>query len=260
MLLQLKNVSKVYTVGTEEIRALNEVSMEIEEGEFVAVMGPSGSGKSTFLQVASLLNNVTTGEIFLKDKDVTKYTEIELARLRNREIGFVFQQFNLLARTSALENVELPLIYAGLPTAERKHKATEMLGKVGLSDRLYNTSSQLSGGQQQRVAIARALVNEPSVIFADEPTGNLDSKSGEDIKNLLTELHKEGKTIIMVTHEQEVAEIAKRIVLFHDGEILYDDKFGFNEHVKSDKAIEYLKTLKKQGPKVRTMFGKVTGK
>lgn len=260
MLLQLKNVSKVYTVGTEEIHALNEVSMNIEEGEFIAVMGPSGSGKSTFLQVASLLNNVTGGEIFLKEKDVTKYTEVELARLRNKEIGFVFQQFNLLARTSALENVELPLIYAGLPQAERKAKATEMLAKVGLSDRMYNTSSQLSGGQQQRVAIARALVNQPALIFADEPTGNLDSKSGEDIKSLLTNLHKEGKTIIMVTHEQEVAEIAERIVLFHDGEILFDDKYGFNEHVKSDKAMEYMKTLKKQGTKVRKAFGKVTGK
>jgi putative ABC transport system ATP-binding protein len=260
MLLQLKNVSKVYTVGTEEIRALNEVTMEIEEGEFVAVMGPSGSGKSTFLQVASLLNNVSGGAIYLKGKDVTKYTEIELARLRNKEIGFVFQQFNLLARTSALENVELPLVYGGVVSSERKRRAKEMLGKVGLSDRLSNTPAQLSGGQQQRVAIARALVNEPSLIFADEPTGNLDSKSGEDIKNLLINLHKEGKTIIMVTHEQEVAEIAKRIVLFHDGEILYDDKFGFNEHVKSEKAMEYLATLKKQGKKVRGMFGKVTGK
>ncbi len=260
MLLELKNVSKVYTVGTEEIRALNQVTMNIEEGEFVAVMGPSGSGKSTFLQVASLLNNVTDGKIFLKDRDVTKYTEIELARLRNHEIGFVFQQFNLLARTSALENVELPLIYGGVESSERKRRATEMLDKVGLSDRLSNTPAQLSGGQQQRVAIARALVNEPVLIFADEPTGNLDSKSGEDIKNLLTELHKEGKTIIMVTHEQEVAEIAERIVLFHDGEILYDDKYGFNERVKSEKAMEYLKTLKKQGKKVRKMFGKVTGK
>lgn len=260
MLLELKNVSKVYTVGTEEIRALNQVTMNIEEGEFVAVMGPSGSGKSTFLQVASLLNNVSEGEIFLKGRDVTKYTEIELARLRNREIGFVFQQFNLLARTSALENVELPLIYGGVEAAERKRRATEILGKVGLSDRLSNTPAQLSGGQQQRVAIARALVNNPVLIFADEPTGNLDSKSGEDIKHLLSELHKEGKTIIMVTHEQEVAEIAERIVLFHDGEILYDDKYGFNEKVKSEKAVEYLKTLKKQGHKVRKMFGKVTGK
>lgn len=260
MLLQLKNVSKVYTVGTEEIRALNQVTMSIEEGEFVAFMGPSGSGKSTFLQVASLLNSVSEGTIYLKNKDVTKFTEIELARLRNKEIGFVFQQFNLLARTSALENVELPLVYAGVPAAERKRRATQMLGKVGLSDRASNTPAQLSGGQQQRVAIARALVNEPSIIFADEPTGNLDSQSGEDIKNLLRDLHKEGKTIIMVTHEQEVAEIANRIVLFHDGEILYDDKYGFNEKVKSEKAMVYLKTLKKQGKKVRGVFGKVTGK
>jgi putative ABC transport system ATP-binding protein len=256
MLLQLKNVSKIYQMGNEEIRALNQVSLEIEEGEFVAVMGPSGSGKSTFLQVASLLNTPSSGLIHLKGKDVVKYNEVELARLRNREIGFVFQQFNLLPRTSALDNVSLPLVYAGVPGDTQKKRAKVMLEKVGLGDRLANTPAQLSGGQQQRVAIARALINEPSIIFADEPTGNLDSQSGEDIKNLLTALNKEGKTIIMVTHESEVAAIAKRIVLFHDGEILYDDKFGYNEHVKSDKAMEYMKSLKKQGKKATFIFGK----
>jgi putative ABC transport system ATP-binding protein len=262
MLLKLKNVSKHYKVGEEVIKALNEVTMNIDEGEFVAVMGPSGSGKSTFLQIASLLNTVTGGEICLNEKSVTKFNDVELARLRNKEIGFIFQQFNLLARTSALDNVALPLIYAGVSATERTRRAKEMLEKVGLGDRLQNTPAQLSGGQQQRVAIARALVNNPGIIFADEPTGNLDSQSGEDIKNLLSELHKEGKTIVLVTHESEVAEIAKRIVLFHDGEILYDDKFGFNEKVKSDKAMKYLQTLKKQnnGKNLQFVFGKRTGK
>jgi putative ABC transport system ATP-binding protein len=260
MLLSLKNVSKIYKVGTEEIRALNEVSVEIDEGEFVAIMGPSGSGKSTFLQVASLLNTVSTGDIFLKTKNVAKYSEIELAKLRNQEIGFVFQQFNLLPRTSALENVALPLVYAGVSESERKRRATEMLAKVGLADRMANTPAQLSGGQQQRVAIARALVNNPSIIFADEPTGNLDSKSGEDIKELLKALYKEGKTVILVTHEAEVAQIAKRMILFHDGEIMYDDKFGYNMRVKSDKALEYVQSLKKQGKKATNLFAKQTGK
>jgi putative ABC transport system ATP-binding protein len=260
MLLRLKNVSKIYKVGEEEIHALNEVSLNIDEGEFVAVMGPSGSGKSTFLQVASLLNDVTSGEILLKEKDVVKYSEVELARLRNKEIGFVFQQFNLLARTSALENVALPLVYAGIPENERLRRAAQMLEKVGLSDRLQNTPAQLSGGQQQRVAIARALVNNPSLIFADEPTGNLDSKSGDDIKNLLAQLYKEGKTIIMVTHEAEVAQIAKRVILFQDGEILYDDKYGYNKKVKSEKTHHTVMALKKQLKRPIKVFGKKTGK
>lgn len=260
MLLKLKNVSKIYKVGDEEIRALNEVSVNIEEGEFIAIMGPSGSGKSTFLQVASLLNNASKGDIFLKEKNVTKYNEVELARLRNREIGFIFQQFNLLPRTSALDNVSLPLIYAGVSEEERNRRSKEMLEKVGLGDRLANTPAQLSGGQQQRVAIARALINEPAIIFADEPTGNLDSKSGEDIKRLLADLHKEGKTIILVTHESEVAQIAKRIILFHDGEIMYDDKYGYNMKVKNQKAREYVQSLKKSGSKMTRLFGKRTGK
>ena len=260
MLLHLHNVSKVYKIGDEQIKALNEVSAEVEEGEFVAVMGPSGSGKSTFLQVASLLATADSGQIRLKDKAIEKFSEVELARLRNKEIGFIFQQFNLLARTSALENVALPLVYAGVPVDEQKKRAIEMLGKVGLSDRMQNTPAQLSGGQQQRVAIARALVNNPAIIFADEPTGNLDSKSGEDIKKLLIQLHEEGKTIVMVTHEAEIAEIAKRLMLFHDGEIIYDDKFGFNLKVQTEKTLEYVQSLKRQGKKVRMSFGKRTGK
>ncbi len=231
MLLELKDVSKIYKVGDEEIRALNTVNIAIAEGEFVAVMGPSGSGKSTFLQVASLLSSPEKGQVFLKGKNVTKYSEVELARLRNKEIGFIFQQFNLLARTSAMENVALPLVYAGVGAAERRASSIEMLQKVNLADRLNNTPAQLSGGQQQRVAIARALINHPSIIFADEPTGNLDSKSGADIKKLLIQLHEEGKTIVMVTHDVEIAQIAKRTILFHDGEVVSDKKTV--KHVKS---------------------------
>ncbi len=222
MLLKLDNVSKHYHLGDNLIRALDKLDLEIDEGEFVAVMGPSGSGKSTFLQVASMLAHPSSGKILLKNKDVTKYNEVERAKLRNKEIGFIFQQFNLLARTSALDNVALPLLYAGINDFERRKKAKDLLEKVGLGDRLQNSPAQLSGGQQQRVAIARALVNEPSIIFADEPTGNLDSKSGEDIKKILKSLHKEGKTIIMVTHEAEDAAIAKRLVLMRDGEKIDD--------------------------------------
>lgn len=249
MLLQLKNVSKIYRLGEVDIHALREVSMEVDEGEFVSIMGPSGSGKSTFLQVASMLNNATSGNIFFKGRQVGHYNEVEQAKLRNKEIGFVFQQFNLLARTTSLDNVSLPLLYARVSKNERDARAKKMLEKVGLADRLHNTPSQLSGGQQQRVAIARALINEPSIIFADEPTGNLDSKSGEDIKNILINLHKEGKTIIMVTHEEDIASIAKRFVFFQDGEIVYDDKYGINKHrlekTSIHEASQVVKRIKK---------------
>lgn len=224
MLLKLATVSKHYQMGTSITKALNKVEFEVEEGEFIAIMGPSGSGKSTFLQVASMLAEPTDGKIILKGKDVTAYNEIERARLRNKEIGFIFQQFNLLPRTSAIDNVALPLVYANVTQTEQIKRATALLEKVGLGDKLQNTPAQLSGGQQQRVAIARALINNPAIIFADEPTGNLDTKSGEEIMGMLIDLHKEGKTIIMVTHEDDIAQCAKRQIKFKDGAIISDTK------------------------------------
>ncbi len=223
-LLQLKHVSKIYQLGEYEIKALDNINFEIFPREFVAIVGSSGSGKSTFLQIASNLAEATHGEVFLHDQNVTSLSEVERARLRNFEIGFIFQQFNLLARTSAWENVALPLLYAGVPVGERKARAIAMLEKVGLGDRINNQPSQLSGGQQQRVAIARALINNPSLLFADEPTGNLDSKSSADIKKILCDLACEGKTIIVVTHDESVAKITKRQITFKDGQIIHDTK------------------------------------
>lgn len=250
-LLELKNVSKVYEIGETKIHALREVSVEVDEGEFIAVMGPSGSGKSTFLQVASMLNAASSGTITFKGKRVEGYSEVEQARLRNKEIGFIFQQFNLLSRTSAVDNVALPLLYDNVSVEDRRKRAIAMLEKVGLGDRLENTQAQLSGGQQQRVAIARALVNTPSIIFADEPTGNLDTKSGSEIQQLLIDLHKEKKTIIMVTHEEDVAAIAKRLIFFQDGEIFYDDKYGWNKKLKSTENVEKLNEVKEKLKKLK---------
>ena len=223
-LLQLKHVSKVYQMGEYQIKALDNINFAIYPREFVAIVGSSGSGKSTFLQIASNLAEASHGEVFLHRQNVTGISEIERARLRNQEIGFIFQQFNLLARTSAWENVALPLLYAGVPRGERQARASAMLEQVGLGDRINNQPSQLSGGQQQRVAIARALINNPSLLFADEPTGNLDSKSSADIKKILCELSCEGKTIIVVTHDESVAKITKRQVTFKDGKIIHDTK------------------------------------
>lgn len=224
MLLRLDHVSKVYTIGDTTITALNSVDLHIEEGEYVAVTGHSGSGKSTLLQVSSFLDKPSSGRIFLRDKQIDKFSEPDLAKLRNKEIGFIFQQFNLLPKTSALENVALPLVYANVPAPERQRRAKAMLEEVGLGDRLNNSRAQLSGGQQQRVAIARALVNNPSIIFADEPTGNLDTKSTAEIISMLDALNKKGKTIILVTHETEIAAHAKRQIVMRDGSIISDTK------------------------------------
>jgi len=232
-LLQLKNVCKIYKLGTQTIKALDCLDFSVDPGEFVAVIGPSGSGKSTFLQVASMLAEPSKGEIFLKGQNVTNYNEVQRAHLRNKEIGFIFQQFNLLARTSALDNVSLPLIYAGMDLAERHQKAEAILKQVGLGDRLKNKPNELSGGQQQRVAVARALVNNPSIIFADEPTGNLDSKSGKEVMNLLKKLHKEGRTIILVTHEIFLAKTAQRIIVLEDGQLVGEHKPPYNGKLKS---------------------------
>lgn len=224
IVLELQKVSKVYRLGEQIIPALNELSLSVCQGDFVVIMGPSGSGKSTFLQVASMLSQATSGKIFLQGKNVTQYDEVERAALRNREIGFVFQQFNLLSKTPAIEQVALPLVYAKVEESERRARSKAMLERVGLGDRLNNKPGELSGGQQQRVAIARALINKPSVVFADEPTGNLDSKSGAEIEQLLVELNNEGKTIIMVTHDQNTANIAKREVFINDGQVVKDKR------------------------------------
>lgn len=222
VLLELDEVCKTYTLGDQTLNALNHVNVKILSHEFIAIVGPSGSGKSTFLHVASLLDKPSCGVVKVKGVDVTTYTEPERAHLRNREIGFIFQQFNLLPKTSALDNVCLPMVYGNVPHDEQIKRATEMLDRVGLGDRLKNTPAQLSGGQQQRVAIARALVMNPSIIFADEPTGNLDSHSGKEIQKLLLDLFSEGRTIVMVTHDMKLAEIGNRILTIQDGKVAKD--------------------------------------
>ena len=236
MLLQLDHVSKLYTLGDTTIHALDDLSLQVEQGEYVAIMGQSGSGKSTLLQIASFLDIPSSGNIFLHDKKVESLKETELAKLRNTEIGFVFQQFNLLPKTSALDNVSLPLVYANVPAEERKKRAIKMLEEVGLGNRLESTRAQLSGGQQQRVAIARALINNPAILFADEPTGNLDSKSGEEIMEMFDTLHKSGKTIILVTHERNIAQHAKRQIVMRDGKIVSDSKKGSHSATSDEKS------------------------
>ena len=221
-LIELKNINKSYRNGDQELQVLKDISLEVDEGEFVAIMGPSGSGKSTLMNIIGMLDRPTTGEYHLGSEEVAKLGDKKLAKVRNKQIGFVFQQFFLLSKLNALQNVELPLIYAGVSASKRRKLAEEFLEKVELTERSHHLPSELSGGQKQRVAIARALVNNPSIILADEPTGALDTKTGNQIMQLLVELNKEGKTIIMVTHEPEIAAYAKRQIVIRDGVISSD--------------------------------------
>jgi len=222
-IINIEHIAKVYQVGSEEVHALRDVSVSIDKNEYVAIMGPSGSGKSTLMNMLGCLDTPTSGIYDFKSFSVSDMTDNELARIRNQEIGFVFQTFNLLARSDAIHNVELPLIYAGVASAERKERAKQALVDVGLSDRMHHKPNELSGGQRQRVAIARALVSNPAIILADEPTGNLDSKTGEEIMGLFHEIHEKGNTIILVTHEEYIAEHALRIVRLKDGLIEKDE-------------------------------------
>jgi len=219
MLIRTRDLVKVYRMGDTEVRALDGVSVDIDRGEFVAVTGPSGSGKSTFMNVLGCLDRPTTGEYLLDGRRVSELSGDELAQTRNRQIGFVFQHFNLLARTPALENVALPLVYAGIPTEQRTEKAARVLERVGLAERTHHQPGQLSGGQQQRVAIARALVTEPALILADEPTGALDTRTSLEIMALLQDLNRQGMTVIVVTHEPDVARFARRLLRFRDGRL-----------------------------------------
>lgn len=219
-IIELSHVSKIYKLDGITVNALDDINLTIFSGDFAVVMGPSGSGKSTFMHLVGLLDKPTLGKITLDGKEVAKLSENELAKIRNKKIGFVFQNYNLLSRTPALANVELTLVYSGINQAERKKIAKEMLVKVGLQDRISHLPSQLSGGQQQRVAIARALVNDPLLIIADEPTGNLDTKSGAEIIALLKDLNNKGHTILMVTHDPDIASQAKTIVRIKDGKII----------------------------------------
>lgn len=221
-MISVKNLKKTYFLGGEEVHALDDVSLSIKEHEFVAIIGQSGSGKSTFMNMLGCLDRPDSGEITLNGTDILKCKEKELSVIRNKKIGFIFQQFHLLPKLSALENVELPLIYQGMPTKKRREKAVKALKSVGLEKRMNHKPNQLSGGQQQRVAIARALVGEPSLILADEPTGNLDSRSGKEIMMLLHSLHEEGNTIVLITHDNDVAMEAPRQVQISDGKIIKD--------------------------------------
>jgi len=221
-LIEIRNITKIYEMGEEKLFALKGVDLDIEKNEYLAIMGPSGSGKSTLMNIIGCLDTPTSGDYILNGKDVHDMDDDELAGIRNKEIGFVFQTFNLLPRSDALHNVELPLIYSGVSRAERIRKAEESLASVGLSDRMKHKPNELSGGQRQRVSVARALVNNPSIILADEPTGNLDTKTGEEIMALMAELNKKGNTIIMVTHEEDIAKHAHRIVKIRDGMIESD--------------------------------------
>lgn len=222
-LIRLERVSKVYGQGENAVWALRQVSLTIAAGEYCAIMGASGSGKSTAMNIMGCLDRPTSGDYYLQGENVANYTDNQLAQVRNRQIGFVFQQFHLLPQLTALENVMLPLIYAGVPPAERQRRARLTLEQVGLGHRLGSKPNQLSGGQQQRVAIARAMVNQPAVLLADEPTGALDSRTSQEVMELFAQLHQVGVTIVMVTHEPDIARQAERIIWFRDGQVLQDD-------------------------------------
>ncbi|NET35572.1 MAG: ABC transporter ATP-binding protein [Cyanothece sp. SIO1E1] len=222
-IIRLENVSKIYGSGNIEVRALSDVSLLVEAGEYCAIMGPSGSGKSTAMNVIGCLDRPTAGRYYLDGVDVAGLDDAELAHIRNRKIGFVFQQFHLLSQLTALENVMLPMVYAGVPIHERQQRAAVALTQVGLQERLNNKPNQLSGGQQQRVAIARAIVNQPVLLLADEPTGALDSHTTQDVMKIFADLNATGITVVMVTHEAEVARLSRRIVWFHDGEVKHAD-------------------------------------
>jgi putative ABC transport system ATP-binding protein len=221
-IIEIKGIVKHYQIGSVIVKALRSVTLDIEQNEYLAIMGPSGSGKSTLMNILGCLDTPTKGEYWLNGTDVSKLEDNRLAEIRNKEIGFIFQTFNLLPRYTALENVTLPLVYAGIPKIERIRIATDMLDQVGLADRMTHKPNELSGGQRQRVAIARAMVNKPSIILADEPTGNLDSKTSVDIMNLLRKIHNLGNTVILVTHEEDIAQNARRIIRLMDGEISSD--------------------------------------
>ena len=223
-IIRTENLVRHFTVGTQTVEALRGVSLDIDKGEFVAIMGPSGSGKSTLMNIIGCLDSPTSGTYYLNNKNVSTLDDDALALIRNHEIGFVFQNFHLLARNTALDNVMLPLKYAGIENSEQEEIAMEVIKSVDLESRAHHQPSELSGGQQQRVAIARALVNKPSILFADEPTGNLDSKTGDDVMNLFTNLHKQGQTIILITHEIEIANQAERIISIKDGKIFEDQR------------------------------------
>ena len=232
MIINIDKIEKTYELGSVKINALRGVSLQIEDNEFVAIMGPSGSGKSTMMNLIGCLDTPNSGSYFLEDQDVSKMDSDELAEVRNQKIGFVFQTFNLLPRANVLHNVELPLIYSGVSTSERRRMAEEAVERVGLSDRVKHKPNELSGGQRQRVAIARALVNNPSIILADEPTGNLDSRTGEEIMKIFDDLHDAGNTIILVTHEDHIANYAHRVVRLKDGEVESDLTNG---HLKKER-------------------------
>ena len=221
-IIRIENLKKIYKIGTQQVNALDGVSLSIYENEYVAIMGPSGSGKSTMMNILGCLDSPSSGTYILNGTDVSKMDDSDLAEVRNKEIGFIFQSFNLLPRYTSLDNVALPLIYAGIPKIERNKKASQALESVGLSDRMDHKPNELSGGQRQRVAVARALINDPSIILADEPTGNLDTKTSIDIMNLFEQIFNNGNTVIVVTHEEDIAKYARRIIRLRDGKIESD--------------------------------------